>query len=328
MNKNLFVSTAVALGLLGSTAAKADELPSCFSGPVRQDDAWQKWYATNNCPYTFKLYYSQRDTTGSVSRHTPAISPACSARSLIVETFKENVVQFGSIEWQSTGLKSCSNNQGAASPTPNTLAPMPTPFQMPNLPSMSWNPTELFDPENKTPDAFKADVRFCRQSAQSQSSQRQADQVWDQCMRSRGNRTSQELVDDINACSSQAVQNFMGRPKQAEYAYSVCLRSHGWGALEDKRMALTNSSLYSLKAAADQEAVDLDRQHRAEVQQQIDQENARNQNNNNDGNAISSFLQDFTGALGAIRSAPQYAPSPPTYTPRGGNCRPPAQACR
>jgi hypothetical protein len=205
---------------------------------------------------------------------------------------------------------------------------MPTPFQMPNLPSMSWNPTELFDPENKTPDAFKADVRFCRQSAQSQSSQRQADQVWDQCMRSRGNRTSQELVDDINACSSQAVQNFMGRPKQAEYAYSVCLRSHGWGALEDKRMALTNSSLYSLKAAADQEAVDLDRQHRAEVQQQIDQENARNQNNNNDGNAISSFLQDFTGALGAIRSAPQYAPSPPTYTPRGGNCRPPAQACR
>jgi hypothetical protein len=321
MNKNFILSTAVALGLLGCTTAKADEIPRCFSGPTRLDDSWQKWYATNNCPFTFKLYYSQRDTTGSVSQRGPAISPACSGRGLIVETFKENVVQFGSIEWQATGLKSCSRDQSANAPSP-----LPAPIQTPNAPSTRWNPTEFFDVENKTPDDFQADVQFCRQSAQRQSTQSQADQMWDQCMRARGNRTSQELQAVFDACSRQAIQNFMGRPKQAVYAYNMCVVSRGWGPV----VAQTLKTMDSLKAAADQEAIELDRQHRAEVQQQIDQENARSQNNDNGGDAVGSFLQGLIGGMRAAPrpAAPSYAPSLPTYTPQGGNCRPPAQACR
>jgi hypothetical protein len=184
----------------------------------------------------------------------------------------------------------------------------------------------IWNPATKTMGAHATDIGECGIATLGESNPTRSAQVYDQCMRSRGNRTKEELDADIGICKNGALQKFMGRPKQAIYDYAMCMESRGWGplvALSDKK---TDDIL---KSEAYQEALEQDRQHRAEVQRQIDQENA-SQSNDSGGNAVGTFLNDVTRdvleGIGAIRSAPHYAPSPPTYG--GYGCRPPAQACR
>jgi hypothetical protein len=106
--------TALSLGI----NAKADALPSCFSAPVRADDSWQNWYATNNCGGAVTIRWTQQ---GSDGRTNPgvAVAEACSSRTRILQTFLNDKITKFYFQWNDADInKRCSAQNSTSAPPP------------------------------------------------------------------------------------------------------------------------------------------------------------------------------------------------------------------
>ena len=95
------------LFFLTITASYSEELP-CFSAPVREDNAWQNWYADNKCGGNVTVHYTEKDADGRVSKGT-AFAGKCQ-RTQIIQTFKNSEITGFSWEWNQPIPFSCSDS--------------------------------------------------------------------------------------------------------------------------------------------------------------------------------------------------------------------------
>jgi hypothetical protein len=105
----LFSGSLALMAVVGtfSVAVLAEELPSCFSPPVREDNSWQNWYADNKCNFSVTIHYETKGKTAS--RRDTAFAEACK-RTRIIQTFKEEDIGGFSYEWKTRTNGSCGGN--------------------------------------------------------------------------------------------------------------------------------------------------------------------------------------------------------------------------
>jgi hypothetical protein len=90
-----------------SGLARADDLPSCFTSPVRADTSWQNWFADNKCGGAITVRWIQVGQDGRRNKGL-GFAEACT-RTQILQTFVNDKISGFTFEWNDAEIrKSCS----------------------------------------------------------------------------------------------------------------------------------------------------------------------------------------------------------------------------
>jgi hypothetical protein len=138
-----FIALLIAVLLLSSNASAEK---SCFDGPTRkqEDNSWQTYNAVNNCGTSVTVYYTVH--SGSTASSSNTIVPACESAQ-VLQTFKSDIVEFGSIVIHPGPGKRCRPDENADKgpqnnqPKKQQAVPRQDPPPAPRPPSTSNNPS-------------------------------------------------------------------------------------------------------------------------------------------------------------------------------------------